>query len=165
MRFCVPEYRRRGVRCEGSVSLTLKTLQAVLVPLSPDILPCFVLKKTAKKGLIQTPGCFSAVLAVTSYIIVGACDSVVNEAVGYNPEGRSIESRSGNCILQFTRSFRPPWARAITKKANSVAFIPQANIPTERPPRVDEILVPTLWIGGCRMVNAANPPRSLISVF
>jgi hypothetical protein len=39
------------------------------------------------------------------------------------------------------------------------------TIPTERPPLVGEILVLTFADRGCRVVSAADPSRSLISVF
>jgi hypothetical protein len=39
------------------------------------------------------------------------------------------------------------------------------TIPTEQPPLVGEILCQLLWIEGCRMVSAADPSQSLISVF
>jgi hypothetical protein len=38
-------------------------------------------------------------------------------------------------------------------------------IPTERTPFVDEIYCQLFWIEGCRVVSAADPLRSLISVF
>jgi hypothetical protein len=44
-------------------------------------------------------------------------------------------------------------------------LVRKRTIPTERPPPVDEIYCQLLWIEGCRVVSAADPPRSLISVF
>jgi hypothetical protein len=44
-------------------------------------------------------------------------------------------------------------------------LVRKRTIPTERPPLVDEIECQLLWIEGCRMVSAADPLRSLISVF
>jgi hypothetical protein len=41
----------------------------------------------------------------------------------------------------------------------------ERNIPTDRPPLVDEIWCQLLWIEGCRVVSAADPLRSLNSVF
>jgi hypothetical protein len=51
------------------------------------------------------------------------------------------------------------------KQTNSVALSPQANYTDKRPPLVDEIQCQLLWIEGCRVVSAADPPQSLISVF
>jgi hypothetical protein len=48
----------------------------------------------------------------------------------------------------------PPWP-----------LIRNRNIPTERLPLVDEIQCELLWIEGCHVVSAADPLRSLISVF
>jgi hypothetical protein len=50
-------------------------------------------------------------------------------------------------------------------KKNSVALSPRANYTDWRPPLVDEIECQLLRIEGCRVVSAADPPRSLISVF
>jgi hypothetical protein len=44
-------------------------------------------------------------------------------------------------------------------------LVRKRTIPTERPPLVDEILCQLLWIEGCRVVSAADPLLSLISVF
>jgi hypothetical protein len=48
---------------------------------------------------------------------------------------------------------------------NSVALSPQRTILTERPPLVGEIYCQILRIERCRVVRAADPLRSLISVF
>jgi hypothetical protein len=56
-------------------------------------------------------------------------------------------------------------APKLINKTNSVTLSPQANYtdwPTVTCPRN---LVPNLWIKGCRVVSAADPLRSLISVF
>jgi hypothetical protein len=44
-------------------------------------------------------------------------------------------------------------------------LVRKRTIPTERPPLVSEILCQPLWIERCRVVSAADPPQSLISVF
>jgi hypothetical protein len=44
-------------------------------------------------------------------------------------------------------------------------LVRKRTIPTERPPLVDEILCQLLRKEGCRAVNVADPPQSLISVF
>jgi hypothetical protein len=44
-------------------------------------------------------------------------------------------------------------------------LVRERTIPTERRPIVDEIYCQLLWIEGCRVVRAADPLRSLISVF
>jgi hypothetical protein len=44
-------------------------------------------------------------------------------------------------------------------------LVRKRTIPTERPPLADEIEYQILWIEGCRVVSAADPLRSLISVF
>jgi hypothetical protein len=44
-------------------------------------------------------------------------------------------------------------------------LVRKRTIPTERPPLVRLNLVSTLWIEGCRVVNAVDPLPSLISVF
>jgi hypothetical protein len=54
---------------------------------------------------------------------------------------------------------------AYTNKQTLWPLVRKRTIPTERPPLVDEIWCQLLWTEGCRMVSAANPPRSLISVF
>jgi hypothetical protein len=38
-------------------------------------------------------------------------------------------------------------------------LVRERTIQTERPPSVYEILCELLWIEGCRVVSAANPPR------
>jgi hypothetical protein len=45
------------------------------------------------------------------------------------------------------------------------SLVRKRTIPTEQPPLVHEILCQLMWIEGCRVVSAADPPRSLISVF
>jgi hypothetical protein len=44
-------------------------------------------------------------------------------------------------------------------------LVRKRTIPTERPPLVGEIYCQFWRIEGCRVVSAANLPRSLISVF
>jgi hypothetical protein len=44
-------------------------------------------------------------------------------------------------------------------------LVRKRTTPTERPPLVYEIWCQHLWIEGCRVVSAADPLRSLISVF
>jgi hypothetical protein len=51
------------------------------------------------------------------------------------------------------------------KKKLSLAFRPKAIYTTARPPLVSEIYCQILRIEGCRVVSAADPQRSLISVF
>jgi hypothetical protein len=52
-----------------------------------------------------------------------------------------------------------------TKQQTPWPLVRKRIIPTERPPLVDEIQCQLLWIEGCHVVSAADPPRSLISVF
>jgi hypothetical protein len=52
-----------------------------------------------------------------------------------------------------------------TSKQTLWPLVRKRTIPTERPPLVGEILYQLLRVEGCRMVSAADPPRSLISVF
>jgi hypothetical protein len=51
------------------------------------------------------------------------------------------------------------------KKQTPWLLVRKRTVPTQRPPLVDENLGPNLWIEGCRVVSAADPLRSLISVF
>jgi hypothetical protein len=44
-------------------------------------------------------------------------------------------------------------------------LVRKRTMPTERTPLVGEIQCQLLWIDGCRVVSAADPLRSLISVF
>jgi hypothetical protein len=44
-------------------------------------------------------------------------------------------------------------------------LVRKGTIPTERPPLVNETKCQLLWIEGCRVVSAADPLPSLISVF
>jgi hypothetical protein len=44
-------------------------------------------------------------------------------------------------------------------------LVHKRTILTEQPPLVDEIYYQLLWIEGCRVVSAADPLRSLVSVF
>jgi hypothetical protein len=37
----------------------------------------------------------------------------------------------------------------------------ELTVPTERPPLVDEIYCQLLWVEGCRVVSAADPPTSV----
>jgi hypothetical protein len=46
-----------------------------------------------------------------------------------------------------------------THKQTPWHLVRERTIPTERPPLVDEIKCQLLWIQGCRMVSAADPPR------
>jgi hypothetical protein len=60
------------------------------------------------------------------------------------------------------------WFRKNFRQENKTTPCPSAlkrNIPTERPPFVSKIMCQLLWIEGCRVVSAADPPRLLISVF
>jgi hypothetical protein len=54
---------------------------------------------------------------------------------------------------------------AQTEEKNSVALSPQANYADWSTATCQLNLVPTLRIEGCRVVSAAGPQRSLISVF
>jgi hypothetical protein len=51
-----------------------------------------------------------------------------------------------------------------TTKQTPWPLVRERTTPTERPQLVGEIYF-ILWIEGCRVVSAADPPRSLISVF
>jgi hypothetical protein len=59
-----------------------------------------------------------------------------------------------NTGLSSKFKFQIPWP-----------LVRERTIPTERPPLVDEIWCQLLRIEGCRVVSAADPLRSLISVF
>jgi hypothetical protein len=52
-----------------------------------------------------------------------------------------------------------------TNKLTPWPLVRKRTIPNGRPPLVDEIQCQLLWTGGCRVVSAADPLRSLISVF
>jgi hypothetical protein len=52
-----------------------------------------------------------------------------------------------------------------TNKQTPWPLVRERSIPTERPSFVNEIYCQLLWIEGCRVVSAADPLRSLISVF
>jgi hypothetical protein len=52
-----------------------------------------------------------------------------------------------------------------TNKYTPWRLVRKRTMPTERPPLVYEIDFQLLWIEGCRVVRAADPLRSLISVF
>jgi hypothetical protein len=57
------------------------------------------------------------------------------------------------------------YVEGINSKNIPWPLVRKGTIPTERPPLVDEIYCQLLWIEGCRVVSAADPLRSLISVF
>jgi hypothetical protein len=59
-----------------------------------------------------------------------------------------------NCVLSYFMSKQTRWC-----------LVRKQTMPTERPPLVSEIWCQLLWIEGCCMVSAVDPPRSLISVF
>jgi hypothetical protein len=54
---------------------------------------------------------------------------------------------------------------ASTYKRTPWPLVRKRTIPTERPQLTNEILCQLLWMEGRRVVSAADPPRSLISVF
>jgi uncharacterized protein YeeX (DUF496 family) len=56
-------------------------------------------------------------------------------------------------------------SRLLTNKQTPWPLVRERTIPTERPPLVDEIECQLLQVEGCRVVSAADPLRSLISVF
>jgi hypothetical protein len=53
----------------------------------------------------------------------------------------------------------------INKEQTPWPSVRKRTIPTERQPLVREIWCQLLWIEGCRVVSAADPLRSFISVF
>jgi hypothetical protein len=53
----------------------------------------------------------------------------------------------------------------VNNKKSPWPLVRERTIPIERPPHIDEIWCQFLWIEGCRVVSAADPLRSLISVF
>jgi hypothetical protein len=53
----------------------------------------------------------------------------------------------------------------IKTKQTPWPLVRERTIPTDRPPRVEEIYCQLVWIEGCRVVSAAESPRPLISVF
>jgi hypothetical protein len=57
-------------------------------------------------------------------------------------------------ICTFTINVQTPWS-----------LVRKRTIPTDRPPLVDEIWCQLFRIEECRVVAAADPLRSLISVF
>jgi hypothetical protein len=53
----------------------------------------------------------------------------------------------------------------IIKKQTPWPLVRKRTVPTERLSLVDEIECQLLWIKGCGVVSAADPLRSLVSVF
>jgi hypothetical protein len=74
-----------------------------------------------------------------------------------------IESCSNNGISQNSQIFQVYDIKK--QKQTPWPLVRKRIIPTERPPLVDEIKCQLLRIEGCRVVSAADPLRSLISVF
>jgi hypothetical protein len=66
---------------------------------------------------------------------------------------------------QFLAIFLPGISKGYYKKKPPWPLVRERTIPTARPPLVDEIWCQLLWIEGCHVVSAADPQRSLISVF
>jgi hypothetical protein len=88
----------------------------------------------------------------------------------------SMKPTSKDTCKKYNSSIKEVKVNYTTKSLHEVASIPackqtpwplvrKRTIPTELPPLVDEILCLLLWIEECRVVSAADPPRSLISVF
>jgi hypothetical protein len=66
----------------------------------------------------------------------------------------AIQLQSAPLRATSTTNGQTPWP-----------LVRKRTIPTERPTLVSEIYCQLLWIEGCRVVSAADPLRSLISVF
>jgi hypothetical protein len=54
---------------------------------------------------------------------------------------------------------------SLIQKQTLRSLVRKRTILTDRRPLVDEIQCQLLWIEGCRVVSAADPLRSLITVF
>jgi hypothetical protein len=67
--------------------------------------------------------------------------------------------------LLSKRKTKPKSATTKTKQKTPWPLVRKRNIPTERPSLVGEIKFQLLRIEGCRVVSAADPARSLNSVF
>jgi hypothetical protein len=57
--------------------------------------------------------------------------------------------------LRVSEGLRPDNKK--NKQQTPWPLVRERNIPTERPPLVDEIYCQLLWIEGCRVVSAADP--------
>jgi hypothetical protein len=65
------------------------------------------------------------------------------------------------------RSIIPEYITFKTTKTKKTPWllVRERTISTDRPPLVDDFYCQLLWVVGCRVVSAADPLRSLISVF
>jgi hypothetical protein len=57
------------------------------------------------------------------------------------------------------------WRGLLSRRQTPRPLVRRRTIPTDRSPRVGEIWCQVLRIEGCRVVNMAGPPQSLISIF
>jgi hypothetical protein len=81
-------------------------------------------------------------------------DHSLNDSHGNNHGLIWDSRRTKKYIITWPKYKQTPWP-----------LVRKRTIPTEWPPLVDEIYCQLLWIEGCRVVSAAGPLRSLISVF
>jgi hypothetical protein len=82
----------------------------------------------------------------------------------YYPENKGVVTIKQETVMMDGRTAHRTQAKQ-TNKQTTWPLVRKRTIPTERPPLVGESSCRLLWIEGCRVVSAADPPRSLISVF
>jgi hypothetical protein len=78
----------------------------------------------------------------------------------------SLEYESSlNIINQLAYATDIPLHVEQTNNKTPWPLVRKRTIPTGRPPLVDEIYYQLLWTDGCCVVSAADPLRSLITIF
>jgi hypothetical protein len=78
---------------------------------------------------------------------------------------RDRRSACTGCRVRGGIRAHPFGANQHLEKQTPWPLVRKRTIPTEPSPLVDKIYCQLLWIEGCRAVSAADPLRSLISVF
>jgi hypothetical protein len=72
---------------------------------------------------------------------------------------QTVSAEPHTCGNEMRRSVR--MEKTNKQKQTPWPLVRKRTISTERPPLVDEIYCQLLWIEGCRVVSAADPPRRM----
>jgi hypothetical protein len=132
---------KESVQVRGSVNCFASSFLFIRGGFMPTPSP-----KLVNHSLSSVHGCLFNIFASTLRCWRPSLYSQPEDAPCCGNKGISLKFHSFALPSHTKKQKQTPWP-----------LVRQQNIPTERPPLVDEIYCQLLWIEGCRVVSAADP--------